>query len=258
MRLIAFDTETTGTNPDKDRIVEITLAEPDRPARTWRINPEMRIPPGATEIHGIRDEDVANEPTFATLAPILESMLEGATLIGYNSRSFDTLILDAELRRAGRKGLPLDTLREIDVMRIWQALEPRSLTGASRRWLRRDHKDAHSSAADVRTTLDVLQAMMNHAGLDHEACVRHSRPANEIDRAGKLVIDETGHVVLTFGKWQGKPAKSVDPSYFQWMLNGEFPPSTKAVVLRLIAHGFDLPEAAAVRASLQVAPQAAR
>lgn len=251
MKLVAFDTETTGTNPEKDRIIEITLAEPDRAARTWRVNPGVPIPAGATEIHGIRDADVADAPTFATVAPILEPMLDGATLVGYNSRSFDTLILDAELRRAGRKGLPLDSLREIDVMRVWHAIEPRSLTGASRRWLRRDHKDAHSSAADVRTTIDVLHAMMDHARLDHDACVQHSRPANEIDRAGKLIIDGDGHVVLTFGKWQGKPARSVDPSYFQWMLNGEFPASTKGVVLRLIAHEYDLPEAAAQRASLQ-------
>ena len=66
--LAVFDLETTGIDPAEDRIVEIAVLriEPGggRESRTRRINPERPIPPPATAIHGIRDEDVRDAPTF--------------------------------------------------------------------------------------------------------------------------------------------------------------------------------------------------
>jgi DNA polymerase-3 subunit epsilon len=63
-----FDLETTGVNTAKDRIVEIAIirVEPDGTeiTKTWRVDPEMHIPEQASKIHGIYDEDVADEPTF--------------------------------------------------------------------------------------------------------------------------------------------------------------------------------------------------
>ena len=70
--LVFFDLETTGTDPATDRIVEIAAlrVEPDgrREMKTRRINPEREIPPEATEIHNIRDEDVRDAPTFRQVA----------------------------------------------------------------------------------------------------------------------------------------------------------------------------------------------
>ena len=38
-----------------------------RAPRTWRINPEMRIPSEASEIHGIVNDDLSSAPTFADI-----------------------------------------------------------------------------------------------------------------------------------------------------------------------------------------------
>ena len=61
--LVFFDLETTGTNITHDRIVEISFIKlmPDGSTieKTRRINPEMPIPPEATAIHHISDDDVA-------------------------------------------------------------------------------------------------------------------------------------------------------------------------------------------------------
>ena len=71
--LAFFDIESTGTRPDKDRIVEISVlkVQPDGNTviRTFRVNPECPIPEESTAIHGITDEDVKNEPNFKELAP---------------------------------------------------------------------------------------------------------------------------------------------------------------------------------------------
>ncbi|MGK0295245.1 MAG: DNA polymerase-3 subunit epsilon, partial [Ulvibacter sp.] len=67
-----FDLETTGINIATDRIVEISILKVfpngNKESHTWRVNPEMPIPELVTDIHGITDEMVANEPTFKVLA----------------------------------------------------------------------------------------------------------------------------------------------------------------------------------------------
>ena len=77
--LVFFDLETTGTNISSDRIVEISIVKlmPDGNIyeKTRRINPEMHIPEGATAIHHITDEDVANEPTFRQVANSLSQLI---------------------------------------------------------------------------------------------------------------------------------------------------------------------------------------
>lgn len=247
MRVVAFDLETTGTDPAKDRIVEICLAPVGEAPRTIRVDPGVPIPEAATRVHGIRDEDVRGLPRFAHVAADVQRAVADAVLLGYNSRSFDTPLLDAELKRAGQRGLDLDALREIDVMRVWNAVEPRTLAGAAQRWLGAAHETAHSAEADAVAALAVWSRIAETAGLTAEAGIRLTKPANEVDRAGKFAIDEAGRVVLTFGKHQGKPVNSVDPAYLVWMSENDFPSSTKAVIARLIEHKGDLPEAAAYR-----------
>ena len=55
--IVFFDLETTGVDPAKDRIVEISLAKvmPDgsQETKTRRLNPEMHIPEAASAIHHI-------------------------------------------------------------------------------------------------------------------------------------------------------------------------------------------------------------
>ena len=69
--LVFFDLETTGVDTAKDRIVEISMVKVmpngDEITRTRLINPQMHIPEQATAIHGIKDEDVANEDGLRSL-----------------------------------------------------------------------------------------------------------------------------------------------------------------------------------------------
>tara|TARA_B100000614_G_scaffold189731_1_gene170772 strand:- start:47 stop:355 length:309 start_codon:yes stop_codon:yes gene_type:complete len=91
--IVFFDLETTGTDVAKDRIVEISILKlhPDgkKEVKTRRVNPEMPIPVGSSEIHGIYDEDVKDEPTFAALAKSLAQFIGNSDLAGYNSNKFD-------------------------------------------------------------------------------------------------------------------------------------------------------------------------
>ena len=75
--LIVFDIESTGIMPQRDRIVELAVLKIYPDGRTQstvrRLNPEMPIPPGATAIHGITDDDVKDCPVFSIIAESLAS-----------------------------------------------------------------------------------------------------------------------------------------------------------------------------------------
>ena len=70
--LVFFDLETTGTNINSDRIVEICYLKVypngNEESKTLKINPEMHIPEASSAIHGIYDADVADCPTFKDVA----------------------------------------------------------------------------------------------------------------------------------------------------------------------------------------------
>ena len=70
--IVFFDLETTGTNIQNDRIVELSVVKifpgGERQVKTRLINPEMHIPEEASAIHGIKDEDVKDEPTFKAIS----------------------------------------------------------------------------------------------------------------------------------------------------------------------------------------------
>lgn len=102
---IAFlDTETTGTSPETDRIVEIGIIIGQNGAVQRRYNklihPQIPIPARATEVHGISDEDVRDQPTFAQVAQEIFQILHGTLPAAYNA-SFDRAFLQLEMRRAG-------------------------------------------------------------------------------------------------------------------------------------------------------------
>ena len=91
--LCFFDLETTGVNVTKDRIIEIAVLKlhPDgtKEDKVWRVNPECPIPAEVSAVHGIYDDDVANEPNFKTLSKTIYNFIKNSDLAGYNSDRFD-------------------------------------------------------------------------------------------------------------------------------------------------------------------------
>ncbi len=120
-----FDLETTGVNVASDRIVELSFLKisPDgtREVKTKRINPTIPIPKQSSEIHGIYDADVADEPTFKSIAKSLAEFLKDCDLAGYNSNKFDIPVLAEEFLRA-EIDFDLKGRRFVDVQNIYLAV----------------------------------------------------------------------------------------------------------------------------------------
>ncbi len=146
--LAFFDLETTGLSRTSDRIIEIAVIrvspQGDVLERVRRFNPGMPIPPEVTAIHGITDEDVAEEPPFSARAKSLWELLEPCDLAGFNLRRFDLPLLLAEFTRAGITFDPRSR-RLLDMQVIFHREEPRDLSAAAKFYLGREHQEAHTA-----------------------------------------------------------------------------------------------------------------
>jgi DNA polymerase-3 subunit epsilon len=235
-----FDLETTGTDPSRDKIVEIALVrlEPSgsRVAITRRINPERPIPAEATAVHGITDADVSGLPAFGQVARDLLDVLTDADLAGYNVRRFDVPLLDREFRDAGLD-LALRSRRIVDVMTIFHKKEPRDLTAAVRFFLDRDHAGAHGAEADVQASIEVLDAQLARypdlpRTVDALDAYCYPVPAGAVDRGGKFVLRD-GEIVFAFGRQKGRALRevaAVQRDYLEWILKQDFPEDARALV----------------------------
>jgi DNA polymerase-3 subunit epsilon len=238
--LIFFDTETTGVDRINDRIIELSVCKffPDghREVKTVRFNPTIHIPPEATMVHGIRDIDVADEPTFALKAASISAYFKGCDIGGFNSTGFDVPLLVEEILRSGAP-LPFDEdTKFVDAMRIYHMMEKRDLTAAFKFYCDKDHTTAHSAEGDVFASAEVFNAQIEKYGLEanvdalHEIC---NQGNTLIDYERKFTRNEYGDIVFTFGKNQGKKATN-DPGYLQWMLSGSFSQHTKLCINKIL------------------------
>lgn len=241
--LVFFDLETTGINISKDRIVEVSFLKvyPNgkEEIRTYRINPEMHIPEESTAIHGITDEDVKDCPTFKQLAKTLADYLEGCDMAGFNSSRFDVPMLAEEFLRAG-VDFDMNKRKFVDVQIIFHRKEQRTLEAAYRFYCDKELDNAHSAEADAVATYEVLKSQLErYPDLvnDINALSKEfSSFNNNVDFAGRIVLNEKGVEVFNFGKHKGKAVAEVfekEPSYYAWMMKGDFPLNTKQVITKI-------------------------
>ena len=247
--LAFFDLEATGINIGADRIVEISIIklQPDgsEEVKTWRINPGMPIPLESSLIHGIYDEDVKKEPTFKEVASIIAEFLHTSDLAGFNSNKFDIPMLMEEFLRAGIP-FDLDNRKFVDVQNIFHQMEQRTLKAAYQFYCDKKIINAHSAEADTRATMEVLIAQVaRYENMEWEdkkgnkiipvvndidALHTFTNLNRPVDFAGRMVFNEQGEEVFNFGKHKGKSVEdvfTVEPSYYSWMMQGDFPLYTK-------------------------------
>lgn len=241
--LVIFDLETTGVNVSRDRIIELYLikAMPDGTEQTFsrRLNPEMPIPKESTEIHGISDADVKDCETFKDIARELNAFIGDADFAGFNSNRFDFPLLVEEFYRADID-FQTEKRKFIDAQRIFHKKEPRNLSAAYRFYCDSELNNAHSAEADTRATWEIIKAQVNkYDDLKPTVDALHSFSGQGelVDLAGRIRRNAQGEPIFSFGKHRGHTVASVfkkEPSYFEWMMNGDFPENTKRVITRLM------------------------
>ncbi|MDP2316200.1 MAG: 3'-5' exonuclease [Pseudomonadota bacterium] len=228
--IIAFDTETTGLNPeDGHRVIEFAGVEmrlgPDGAVEKviphhYLFKPDdMLIPREASDVSGIRDEDVANAPLFKQHAEAIHRLLSRAITVAHNY-PFDQRFLTAEFDRCGLKWCAPPA--EIDTVDLSRRFFPEA----------KSHKLGELSAR-----LEVALIGAHRATNDAEACGRcfsllarrHDAPEDlaglidwadavgEPPKGDVLVRAADGTVVFKGGELDGNAIEE-HPDFLAWML----------------------------------------
>ena len=254
-RPIAFiDVETTGTRPHLDRIVELSILKIDPDGseeyKSHRVNPEVPIPPDATAVHGITDDDVAGEPTFRQYAKSVHDFLEGCDVSGFNIITFDLPFLEAELKRVGVDFVLPD--REIvDSMVIFHQKVPRDQIGARNlkaaylKYCGKELDKAHGAETDATASAEVLDSQIEtHSDLPSNVlglcAFCNEVRKNYVDLEGKFIWSD-GEVVFNFGKHIGRPLKEIVqeyPDYLLWILGSIINPDAHDIASKALDNEF--------------------
>lgn len=245
--LIVFDLETTGTSVNNDRIVELSYikVQPDgsEKIKTLRFNPGIPIPPEVSLIHGIYDDDIKDAPLFKSKAKELAEEFKGCDFAGFNSNKFDFPLLVEEFLRAGVE-FDVENRKFIDAQRIYHMMEQRTLGAAYKFYCDKELVNAHSAEADTIATLEVLKAQLQrYEQLQNDVDFLHNftRQDKNVDLAGRIVFNQKDQPVFNFGKHKGKLVDDVfktEPSYYDWMMNGDFAEDTKRRLTQLRLKAF--------------------
>ena len=249
--LLFFDIESTGLNIATDCIAELSFVKifPDGEQRikTWKLCPwnyvarcQQPMNPSASEVNGLKDEDLAGCPKFHEVVDEVVEWLADSDLAGFNSAKFDLPMLAEEIERVRlfmnrNIDLNLHEKKMVDVQTIYHAMEPRNLRAAYRFYCGgQDFENAHTAEADTIATYEVLKGQLDRYpdqlknNVDFLANFA-GRPKT-VDYAGRLLFGKDGEAIISFGKHKGKTAREVyrtEPSYFAWIQNGEFTLDTK-------------------------------
>ena len=279
--LLFFDIESTGLNIATDGIIELSFVKVfpggETRVKTWKIKPwdyvgrrQIPINPQASEVNGVKDEDLLDCPKLIEVLPEVISWLDGSDLAGFNSAKFDLPLLAEEIERvraycntrlgeeksrakaqemlAAIDKIDLHACRMVDVQNIYHHFEPRNLKAAYRFYCGgKDFENAHTAEADTIATYEVLKGQLDRykepteyqqevLSNDVESLCKFSTRSRNIDFAGRLVEGDDGEAVISFGKHKGRTARDVwasEPAYFAWIEGGEFTLDTKRQFARL-------------------------
>ena len=118
-------------------------------------------------------------------------------------------------------------------------MEQRTLVAAYKFYCDKDLTDAHSAEADTLATYEVLKAQLDrYPDLQNDitALADFSSRGEVADYAGRISYNEKGEEVFSFGKYKGRKVEEIfctEPSYYTWMMNGDFPLATKKVITEI-------------------------
>lgn len=273
--LIVLDCETTGLNPQKDRIVEFAFQawNGDGLEKEFRtlVNPEVPMPRGAEGVHGITDAMLqacstcgqAQEwhappdppdacqfkpwPRFKQLAKAVATGFVGCDFAGKNVR-FDLRMVAAEMARAGVEWSYANAVI-IDADRLEALGDPRSLTHLVKKHLNEDMADdAHSALGDVRWTARLIAGQLkSYPNLPRNLEALHKAQWPDwIDSSGMFRYVDG---IACFGRWgkhAGRPMNHPEvlrpgrdgKTYYDFIVGADFPPDVKHLAREALAGRF--------------------
>ncbi len=170
--LAALDTETTGLDIERDRLLQVGairirnghVVEDDRFESL--VDAGVEVPPAAFAVHGISRDMLTGAPAFAELAPVLDDWLGDSIIVGY-AIGFDIAILEREhgLAKTTRSSRDWSDTPCLDLVllarRVLPALPDLSLDSIAN-YLGISIQQRHSAMGDAIAAAEVFLALLSH------------------------------------------------------------------------------------------------
>jgi DNA polymerase-3 subunit epsilon/CBS domain-containing protein len=216
--IVVIDSETTGLDPRKARIVELAAVRLvagqllRETALRRLVRPDEPVPAAATAVHGIDAAKLADAPRFAEVWPEFAASIGDAVVVGHTV-GFDLAVLKRECERAG---LHWTQPRSLDTRLLAEAAEP-NLAGYTLEqlaaWLGVDVVDRHSALGDALTTGAIFCALLpklrDRGVRTLGEALSASRTLSEA-QSGKLGGVPAGPTTISEGPGSDQPLTRID------------------------------------------------
>lgn len=220
---IYIDLETTGLNPNSDRVCQIGVILSDGSEINSLVNPEINIPKATTDLHGITNDMVKDAPKFVEFAGELVKHLEAADVFVAYNYAFDFQFLQNELFRTVQYELKESDFVFLDPYKIFRTMFPHNLSNAYNFYTGKEIENAHSAIGDIRATKIVLEAQ------EEKYPDLFAKGLKEVERItigdtsilGKWFTAEDGQISFKQGKHRGEIVTKVHKDYLKWIYSLE-------------------------------------
>lgn len=211
-KFICIDCETTGLDPQQDRIIEVAVmcfdAHTIYEQMETLVNPECPIPETSIAIHHITPDMVQDKPTIDQVLSDILKMIGNHIIIGHGV-GFDIDILAIAAERHSipctlRQNRFLDTLR---MARLYGGCPVNSLEHL-RKHFNIPLEGAHRAMSDVIVNREVFKHLAKRYKTTEQLFEALSRPI--------LMTN------MPLGKHKGRPLKEIPLQYLQWVANKDF------------------------------------
>ena len=209
---VCFDLETTGLEPDKDRVIEVAAARFNADAildsYETLIDPGCPVPEESTKIHHITDEMVKGKPTIQEILPTLLKFIGSSIIVGHGI-SLDIAFLTAA---AKQHNIPcnLTSLTIIDTLRLARLYgeSPYNSLEMLRQHFNIPAEGAHRAMNDVTVNIGVFKFLSKQFKSTREMLERLKHP---------ILLK-----AMPLGKHKGRPFSEIPIEYLQWSARKDF------------------------------------
>lgn len=209
---VCIDCETTGLDPEHDRIIEVAAAVFDSKSIFQQfealIDPKRDIPDTSIVFHGITVDMIAGKPHIEDVLPTLLKMVDDHVIIGHGI-SFDIDVIARAAERANipcsiRNNIFLDTLR---MARLYGESPVNSLEQL-RKHFNLDFEEAHRAMNDVLVNIGVFRNLTKP----------YKTTLDIVDALSRPIYMK----VMPLGKHKGRPLKELPISYLSWAVRQDY------------------------------------
>ncbi len=237
--LLIFDATTTGAVISSDKIIHLAYIKiwPDGRVKKEEIlfNPEFKISPEATSVHGIRNSEVKDEAVFRKRAQEIYEVFQDCYYSGYNIQNFDLPVLRREFVRVGMD-FEYSNKNIIDPKTIFHYMTPRSLSMTYKHYMGKEYRGEFDAMKHVEISTDLLIKQ-----LEKHKEVRSMNFVNMIHETDHEVQFGTttkfywidGEAYFAFSKYKNQSLASIvkkDKKFLRWILEADFRDDVKNIV----------------------------